>query len=181
MKAINSCHVVRWLLLSVSVTLVASKSVNGYYQPLLDDVIAEDRDALYPITRYAGTGYNYLRGNPEGDFNRGGKDPGLMDTRWILNLTYTQKKEGHYDGRTVAVPDQVEFQPRESCSSQSVTKAYSGQKSYQNELQRNMNLGLSGIAAMHIIRMLYHIHLTLIYLYRRICEPCQFGIFTQFR
>ena len=120
--------------------------------PIFDevDVNIEERDALYPITRYAGMGYNLLRGNPEGDFDIGGKDPGIQGTRWIFNLTYTMNKEGHYKGKTVAVPDQVEFQPRWTCASQSLTKAYSGQTSYQKELKRNVNFGISGVYALLI-------------------------------
>lgn len=112
--------------------------------PIFNDANIEDRDALYPITRFAGMGYNLLRGNPEGDFERGGKDPGLRDTRWIFNLTYRMNKEGLYNGKTVKVPDQVEFQPSQTCASRSITRAYSGQASYQKELERNVKFGLSG-------------------------------------
>ena len=110
-----------------------------------NDANIEERDILYPITRFAGMGYNLLRGNPEGDFERGGKDPGLHDTRWIFNLTYRMNKEGVYNGKSVQVPDQVEFQPSQTCASRSLTRAYSGQASYQKELQRNVKFGLSGI------------------------------------
>ena len=116
-----------------------------YETSVLYDVNIEERDVLYPITRYAGMGYNLLRGNPEGDFERGGNDPGLLNTRWIFNLTYTLNREGLYNSKTVTVPDQVEFQPTQSCASRSLTKAYSGQTSYQKELQRNFKFGISGI------------------------------------
>ena len=134
--AIVECHAAEESLLALK------------FEDLLDDVIAEERASLYPITRYAGMGYNYLRGNPEGDFMRGGKDPGLKDTRWILNLTYAQNK-GQYNARTVFIPDQVEFQPSQTCASRSSTRAYSGQKSYQKELQRNIKFGLSDSSIYH--------------------------------
>ena len=105
----------------------------------------QERDALYPITRYAGMGYNFLRGNPEGDFIRSGKDPGILNTRWIFNLTYSMGSEGYYGGKTVAVPDQVNFHPMETSTKQSSTRAYSGQTSYQEELNRNINAGISGM------------------------------------
>ena len=104
----------------------------------------QERDALYPITRYAGMGYNLLRGNPEGDFELGGKDPGIQNTRWIFNLTYLMGREGYYGGTTVAIPDQVNFQPTQTCMAHSSTRAYSGQTSYQKELERNVNAGISG-------------------------------------
>ena len=130
----------------------ASEDAAAVYQLLLQDIWSamseyadmQERDALYPITRYAGMGYNFLRGNPEGDFNLGGKDPGILNTRWIFNLTYTMGREGYYGGKTVAVPDQVNFHPMESRSKKSSTKAYSGQTSYQKELERNIKAGISG-------------------------------------
>ena len=46
-----------------------------------DNEIAEEQiDRLSLVTRYAGIGYNLVRGNPEGDFNRGGIDPGIRTT-----------------------------------------------------------------------------------------------------
>ena len=38
-------------------------------------------DQLSLVTHYAGVGYNIIRGNPEGDFNRGGIDAGIKVTR----------------------------------------------------------------------------------------------------
>ena len=63
-------------------TVQQSHAAEGFdYQLLQQDILNEVdiqvRDALYPITRYAGMGYNLLRGNPEGDFKQGGKDPGI--------------------------------------------------------------------------------------------------------
>ena len=111
----------------------------------MSDATMQERDALYPVTRYAGMGYNLLRGNPEGDFEHGGKDPGIQDTRWIFNLTYSMGREGYYRGKTVAVPDQVEFHPTETWSKKSSTRAYSGQASYQKELEHSINAGISGM------------------------------------
>ena len=113
---------------------------------LMSDADMQEKDALYPITRYAGMGYNILRGNPEGDFNTGGKDPGIRSTRWIFNLTYSMGREGYYRGKTVALPDQVNFHPRTSCTEKSTTRAYSGQTSYQKELEWNVNAGISGMS-----------------------------------
>ena len=110
----------------------------------MSDANMQERDALYPITRYAGMGYNLLRGNPEGDFELGGKDPGIQNTRWIFNLTYSMGREGYYGDKTVAVPDQVNFHPTQTCTAQSSTRAYGGQTSYQKELERNINAGISG-------------------------------------
>ena len=44
-------------------------------------------DELSLVTKYvyAGMGYNLLMANPEGDFNRGGIDPGIKVTNSFLN------------------------------------------------------------------------------------------------
>ena len=141
------------LSLALSIFLVLHTAEGHYYDYVIvnntndTNTSTQELDALYPIARYAGMGYNILRGNPEGDFNQGGRDPGIHDTRWIFNLTYTSDKKGRYGDKTVAVPDQVEFHPTQSCASRSRTKAYSGQTSYQHELQRNIGGGLSGLQA----------------------------------
>ena len=112
---------------------------------LMSDADMQEKDALYPITRYAGMGYNYLQGNPEGDFNIGRKDPGIRSTRWIFNLTYSMGREGYYNGKTVALPDQVNFHPSDDYAEESSIRAYSGQTSYQNELEKNIKGGISGM------------------------------------
>lgn len=137
--------VVQCLAFASAVVLIEGHSQYSFGYNI-NNANIEERDVLYPITRFAGMGYNLLRGNPEGDFERGGKDPGLRDTRWIFNLTYRMNKEGLYNGKSVQVPDQVEFQPTQTCASRSLTRAYSGQTSYQKELQRNVKFGLSGIS-----------------------------------
>ena len=150
----NFGFVIHWWALALAGVLMQSylsNTAEGFNVPaiysledIVDTVSNEELDALYPITRYAGMGYNLLRGNPEGSFETGGKDPGIHNTRWIFNLTYTMNKEGFYCDKTVAVPDQVEFHPMEACASQSFTRTYSGQTSYQKELENNINLGVSG-------------------------------------
>lgn len=91
-------------------------------------------DLLSSATRFAGVGYNYIRGSPEGDFATGGRDPGVLITRRILKFTYTQGKQATYLGSVMNVPDQVVFQPENSCLQNDRTRAYSGAQSYQQEL-----------------------------------------------
>lgn len=86
------------LALSALVVLMQSHISEGSFYIDWNDINfteadLQELDALYPIARYAGMGYNILRGNPEGDFVQGGRDPGIHDTRWIFNLTYMSNKE----------------------------------------------------------------------------------------
>ncbi len=90
------------------------------------------------VTRYAGMAYNLLQANPEGDFNRGGIDPGIKTTRYVFNHTYSQGNEVHYQGKRMQVPDQVTFHQTDSCVESQSTNAYSGQTSYRKELSRNV-------------------------------------------
>ena len=101
-------------------------------------------DQLSLVTRYAGVGYNIIRGNPEGDFNRGGIDPGLKTTRVIFALTYKSGKKAYYRSSTLDVPDQVRFHMFQSCTSSSSTKAFSGKKSYMKEL--NTSVSVKGVS-----------------------------------
>ena len=94
-------------------------------------------------TRYAGTGYNLIRGNPEGDFNYGGVDPGIKTTNEIFAHTYTKRKRAYYLGKTMQVPDQVNFHMSHSCAASHTVKAYSGRKSYMKELETSVSV--SGI------------------------------------
>ena len=55
-------------------------------------------DQLSLVTRYAGMGYNVLEANPEGDFNRGGIDPGIKTTRFVFKHTYNDGNRAHYRG-----------------------------------------------------------------------------------
>ena len=102
--------------------------------------LAQVLDELSLVTRYAGTGYNLVRGNPEGDFNVGGVDPGIRTTWEVFAHTYTTGKEAFYRGRTMQVPDQVTFLMSESCASSHTVKAYSGRKSYMKELQTSVSV-----------------------------------------
>ena len=95
-------------------------------------------DELSLVTRYAGMGYNLLMANPEGDFHRGGVDPGIKSTRFIFKHTYSQGKEAYYRGKVVQVPDQVTFHMSQSCAMSESTNAYSGQTSYKKELSVNV-------------------------------------------
>lgn len=62
----------------------------------LDDQNAiEETDQLTTITRYVGVGYNLLRGSPDGDFERGGVDPGILSTGVIFEFTYDKGKEAY--------------------------------------------------------------------------------------
>ena len=82
-----------------------------------DEEIAQEQiDQLSLVTRYTGTGYNLVRGNPEGDFNRGGIDPGIRTTNEIFSHTYTMGKKAFYLGRAMDVPDQVKFHMTHSCA-----------------------------------------------------------------
>lgn len=98
-------------------------------------------DQLSLVTRYAGVGYNIIRGNPEGDFNRGGIDPGIKTTRVILAHTYKSGKKAYYRSSTMDVPDQVQFHMSQSCASSSSVKAFSGRKSYMKELDTSVSVG----------------------------------------
>ena len=106
-----------------------------------DDELAQEQiDRLSLVTRYAGTGYNLVRGNPEGDFNRGGIDPGIMTTYEIFTHTYAMGKKAFYRGQAMDVPDQVNFHMTQSCAASHTVKAFSGRKSYMKELERSVSV-----------------------------------------
>ncbi len=86
-------------------------------------------------------GYNLLEANPEGDFNRGGVDPGIKTTRFIFHQTFStsQANNIYYRGKKMAVPDQVTFHQSQSCALSTSTHAYSGQSSYKKELALNVH------------------------------------------
>ena len=106
-----------------------------------DNEIAEEQiDRLSLVTRYAGTGYNLVRGNPEGDFNRGGIDPGIRTTNEIFTHTYNMRKKAYYRGRAMDVPDQVNFHMTQSCAASHTVQAFSGRKSYMKELERSVSV-----------------------------------------
>ena len=105
-----------------------------------EEIAQEQLDRLSLVTRYAGTGYNLVRGNPEGDFNKGGVDPGIRTTNFIFTHTYAMRKEAFYRGRAMDVPDQVNFHMSQSCASSHTVQAYSGRKSYMKELERSVSV-----------------------------------------
>ena len=106
-----------------------------------DEEIAQEQiDQLSLVTHYTGTGYNLVRGNPEGDFNRGGIDPGIRTTNEIFSHTYTMGKKAFYLGKGMDVPDQVKFHMTHSCAASQSVQAYSGRKSYMKELDRSVSV-----------------------------------------
>ena len=93
-----------------------------------------DADQLSLVTRYAGVGYNLIRGSPDGEFSTGGVDPGIKITRHIFGFTYDEGKMGNYLQESMDVPDQVIFHAFASCSSSRTENVYSGSQSYQSGL-----------------------------------------------
>ena len=130
----------------LGVTLQSNKTTGLEQDDLVallqsDDEIAQEQiDRLSLVTRYAGTGYNLVRGNPEGDFNRGGIDPGIMTTNNIFAHTYAMGKKAFYQGQGMDVPDQVNFHMTHSCAASHTVKAFSGRKSYMKELERSVSV-----------------------------------------
>ena len=109
-------------------------------------------DELSLLTRYAGMGYNALEANPEGDFNRGGDNPGIKRTQIIFEHTYCDNTQKFYNGRALQVPDQVVFSPKESCNEEEITNAFSGQTSYRNELSESVQIdGKCNIATAYLV------------------------------
>ena len=116
-----------------------------------EEIAQEQLDMLSLVTRYAGTGYNLVRGNPEGDFNKGGVDPGIRTTNFIFTHTYAMRKKAFYRGRAMDVPDQVNFHMSQSCASSHTVQAYSGRKSYMKELERSVSVSGMNCMFMHVI------------------------------
>ena len=120
---------------------------SNYFPPNTTEVDEDGYDALTQldqlslVTRYAGLGYNIIRGNPEGDFNRGGIDPGIKTTRVIFAHTYRMGNRAFYRGGVMEVPDQVKFHAVQSCASSQSVDAYSGRKSYMKELETSVSAG----------------------------------------
>ena len=106
------------------------------------------------IVHFAGTGYNLVRGNPEGDFNYGGVDPGVRTTYDIFAQTYTSGKKVYYLGKTMQVPDQVNFVMSHSCAESHTIQAYSGSKSYMQELEASVSV--SGRYIIYYIYMAFN-------------------------
>lgn len=114
----------------------------NFFQEMGDqDAVEETADQLTAVIRYVGVGYNLLRGSPDGDFDRGGIDPGIKSTRAIFDFTYDENKDAYFLGSSMQVPDQVNFQPLSSCSKDHRNSVYSGAKSYQKSLNIGFNVG----------------------------------------
>ena len=62
-----------WLLLAIAESKKESKKA--------DDL---------PGLRFLGHGYDLIKGNPDGDLQTGGTDPGIQFTYPLLNFTYEQ-------------------------------------------------------------------------------------------
>ena len=118
------------VLTEVAASAVANKTIEALMQ----------QNVLTPIVRYAGAGYNIIKGNPEGDFTRGGIDPGIKATREIFAFTNTKNRKVYYQRRQVSIPDQVSFLTRVSCATQHSEQAFSGSKSYSKELERSVSV-----------------------------------------
>ena len=119
------------LYCSLSAICVADNS----HSVQIDDVSVQDED----IFGFVGIGYDLLHGNPEGDYNLGGIDPGFKLARNIFKRTYDQNKKVTYEGREVLIPDQMDYQSVYGCSSVEVATAYSGAFSYQKKLSTNVD------------------------------------------
>ena len=121
-----------------------------------EEIAQEQINQLSLVTRYTGTGYNLVRGNPEGDFNRGGIDPGIRTTNEVFSHTYTMGKTVYYLGRRMAVPDQVNFHMTQSCAASESVQAYSGRKSYMKELEKSVSV--SGVHMYYYLVFFFNNH-----------------------
>ena len=89
--------------------------------------------------RFLGVGYNVLKGNPDGGkLSHGGDDPGLLYARKIFKLTWDTQKTS-VDGK-FRVPDQVVFVHRSSCVKNTTNEVFSGVKSYQEKLKKDVEV-----------------------------------------
>ncbi|CAH1801010.1 unnamed protein product [Owenia fusiformis] len=92
---------------------------------------------------FLGKGYNQVTGNPEGDPGKfGGVDPGIQDTRSIIQLTYARNKLT--SDLRYKVPDQVFYGPRESCTESAVLSVVYSSESYQRGLKESVETSYSG-------------------------------------
>ncbi len=78
-----------------------------------------------------GIGYNIIYGNPDGDDDLAGRDPGLKYNYHILDITYDEGKSVIIEETEYCVPDQVTTVPLTSCSYDEETYLFSGTASYQ--------------------------------------------------
>lgn len=95
---------------------------------------AAEPDVLSSVTRFVTFGYDLIKGNPEGDFNLGGRDDGIKISYPVLQFTYDLGKDLFYMDSVVSVPDQVTFAPYDGCATETSNVVYSGAESYREEL-----------------------------------------------
>ena len=100
--------------------------------PTVEEKTFDCTNALSLVTSYMGIGYNLLEGYPGGEPRRGGKDPGLLDTRHIYKLS-CGKRKAYYNGEAMGLPAQVRYKERKSCVQKSYSHTYSGEKSLQRK------------------------------------------------
>ncbi len=105
------------------------------------EAVEEMVNQLSAAIRNVGVGYNIIYGSPDGNFKFGGIDPGVLSTRVVFDFTYERGKEVFHMGQSLQVPDQVNFQPQDSCSANSQISVYSGARSYQNSLKLGASPG----------------------------------------
>ena len=86
-----------------------------------------------------GVGYHIINGNPDGSFLDGGRDPGLLRTRRIMRLTFTDGKSTNLRGTRQRVADQVKFVRADSCSTSQQTKMIYGVSSYRSKLSSSVS------------------------------------------
>ena len=122
-------------------TIVAIVCIVGLHLITCHDVPAGGSTSTR-LVGFVGIGYDLLRGNPEGDFDKGGIDPGYRLARNILKRTYTKHKGARFNGEYIDIPDQMEYHPVSSCSSVESVSVYTGAESYQKKL--DVNLETSG-------------------------------------
>ena len=122
-----------------------NQSSNDLEQEALEEAVNE----LSAAIRNVGVGYNILKGSPDGDFNRGGIDPGILVTRHVFEFTYDKGNMAFYMGQALEIPDQVSFQSQNSCSARHQIKLYSGAKSYRDSLKLGASPG--GIVSNYIL------------------------------
>ena len=78
-----------------------------------------------------GIGYNIIYGNPDGDDDLAGRDPGLKYNYQILDITYDEGKSVIIKDVEYCVPDQATTVSLTSCSYDEETYLFTGTASYQ--------------------------------------------------
>ena len=119
---------------SLFVSLSESAPIDQYGGSIL-----KDGGESTNLVGFVGIGYDLLEGNPEGDFDRGGLDPGFKLAQNIFKVTYDEGKEVTFEGSVIALPDQMEYQATYSCSSVEDSYTFSGTESYQEKLDVNVD------------------------------------------